>query len=302
MIRKSLVGTVAAVAVIGLLAGCSPTTATPEPSSPSESAATGDQTAASLVPDKIRASGELLIGNSPVFPPMSFLPNDSGNDDDRVGVDVDLATALAEVLDLKPVFQRQQYEQYLPSLGTGRLDIVFSAMQDLESRHGTATFVDYSVTGPQLFTTADRTDLKDVADLCGKTVLIGVANTGDQDQVTAASERECSGNPIKIETATDNAAALTALKQGRADATIRGAETVGYLMTEIEPDTYRLIGDKLATIPVGIAVGKANAQLVDAVYAGMEELMANGTYQSIIDKWKVPELAIDEPMVDGKAR
>lgn len=297
MNRRHLATAVTALAAVALLAGCSTTSTPTTPSS--SGAATG---AAGLVPEAIRASGELRIGNSPVYPPMSFLPEGKDSDDARIGFDVDLAHAIAEKLDLTPVFERQQYEQYLPSLATNRLDVVISAMQDLEDRRETATFVDYYFTGPQVFTTADRTDLKSLDDLCGKTVVVGVANTGDQDAISALSDDSCAADPITITTATDNAAALVALKQGRADANIRGAETVAYLMMELEPDTYATIGDPLSKIPAGIAVKKSDTQLVDAISAAVQELMEDGTYEEIGAKWDIADLLLPAPMVNGEEK
>ena len=297
MIRRIAPSILAAAAAMSLLAACS--TGTAEETEPTAAAAS-DGSPASLVPDDVRTAGELLIGNSPVYPPMSYLPEGDEDEANRIGFDIDLAKAIAEQLDLTPVFERQNYEQYLPSLSTGRLDIVLSAMQDLEERRETATFVDYYYTGPQLFTTADRTDLKSVEDLCGGTVVVGIANVGDQDTITAASEEFCADDPITVTTSTDNAAALVALQQGRADANIRGAESISYLMNELEPDTYITVGEPLRQIPSGIAIDKGNTEMVAAISAAMDALIADGTYAEIGETWNLSDLLLPGLMVNGE--
>src|SRR5690554_3730495 len=278
MIRKTIPMIAATVGVMALLVGCS--APTPEPADPG----TTLQGPAALVPDAVRATGELRIGNSPVYPPMSFLPEGEESDENRIGFDVDLGTAIAEVLELTPVFERQPYEQYIPSLGTGRLDVVHSAMQDLEERRATVDFVDYYFTGPQIFTTADRTDLTKVEDLCGGSVVLDVGDVGYQDAVNALSAEICGDSPIEIVPAAGTAEALLQLQQGRADATVRGAESVRYLISELEPGVYSLVGEPIAEIPVGIAVAKDNTGLRDAVAAAMQVLIDNGTYAQIGEK------------------
>ena len=296
MIRKTIPMIAATVGVMALLVGCAGGTPAPEPTEPG----TTLEGPAALVPADVRATGELRIGNSPVYPPMSYLPEGEEADENRIGFDVDLGTAIAEVLELTPVFERQPYEQYIPSLGTGRLDVVHSAMQDLEERRTTVDFVDYYFTGPQIFTTADRTDLTDVTDLCGGTIILDVGDVGYQDAVNTLSDEICGDNPIEIVPAAGTAEALLQLQQGRADATVRGAESVRYLMSELEPGVYALVGEPIAEIPVGIAVAKTNTELRDAVAAAMQVLIDNGTYQAIGEKWGLQDILIPAAMINGE--
>lgn len=274
----------AAVAAVGLtltLAACSGTS---EPESdPTET-----------------TGGTLLIGNSAVYPPMSFLPDGEDDADAREGFDVDLARAIAEQLGMEPVFEQQPYEQYLPSLATGRLDVVQSAMQDLESRRETVDFVDYMVTGPQLFTTADRSDLTSVDDLCGGTVVLDTGDVGYRDALTAASEETCGADEqIEIVAASGTADALLQLDQGRADATIRGAEAVRFL---VEDGTYAIVGEPLTELPVGIAVAKDNTELRDRIADALQTLIDDGTYADIAEKWGLSDLAISAVTINGEAR
>lgn len=295
MTRRTIPIITAGVGIAALLlAGCAGGAPAPENTTP---AAEGP---ASLLPDSVRDSGELRIGNSPVYPPMSFLPEGEEKDENRIGFDVDLGTAIAEELGLTPVFIRQPYEQYLPSLATNRLDVVHSAMQDLEERRETVDFVDYYFTGPQVFTMADRTDLSSIEDLCGGSVVLDVGDVGYQDAIKKVSEDSCGDNPIEIVPAAGTAEALLQLQQGRADATIRGAESVRYLITELEPDTYALIGDPIAEIPVGIAVAKDNTDLRDAVAAALQVLIDDGTYAEIGEKWGLSDILVESVMINGE--
>jgi len=268
-----------------LLAGCA--SAEPTATAP----ATDDSTAAFTT----TVAGVLTVGNSAVYPPMSFLPTENADPADRVGFDIDIATAIADELGLEVVFQQESYEQYLPSLATGRLDVVQSAMQDLETRRETADFVDYMMTGPQLFTTVDRTDLKGLEDLCGGSVVLDTGDVGYRDALAVASEKVCD-EPITVIDAAGTADALLQLDQGRADATIRGAEAVRFLA---EDGKYMGVGEPLTSIPVGIAVDLENTALRDAIAAALQTLIDNGTYAEIGERWGLSDLLLTEVTING---
>src|SRR5690606_25548307 len=161
-------------------------------------------------------------------------------------------------------------------------------------------FVDYYFTGPQLFTTADRTDLTGVTSLCGGSVILDVGDVGYQDAVNALSDEICGDSPIEIVPAAGTAEALLQLQQGRADATVRGAESVRYLISELEPGVYSLVGEPIAEIPVGIAVAKDNTGLRDAIAAAMQVLIDNGTYAAIGEKWGLQDILIPAAMINGE--
>ncbi len=287
--RKAL--PLAAIVTAGLLLAACSGGAAPE----------GDATSAA--PETPAAGGDLLIGNSAVYPPMSFLPEGNEDPEARQGFDIDLARAIAGELGREAVFEQQPYEQYLPSLATGRLDIVMSAMQDLESRRETVDFVDYMVTGPQLFTTADRTDLTSVEDLCGGSVVLDTGDVGYRDTITEVSSEVCAADAqIEIVPANGTADAILQLDQGRADATIRGAEAIRYLMDELSPGTYITVGDPLAEIPVGIAVKKDNTELLNQIADALEALIADGTYDEIAETWGLSDLTVAEVTINGEPR
>lgn len=257
-----------------------------------------------MLPEAIRKAGKLNVGNSPVYPPMSYLPEGTEDKDKRQGFDVDLARAIGEKLGLTVTFVTQEYEQYIPSLATGRIDVVESAMQDLESRRETVDFVDYYTTGPQLFALADKAgQFPTEADVCGAKVAVDSGDTGYRNALTAFSQEVCApaGKPPVQELTTNGTAdALLQLQQGRADVSIRGAESIRYVTNEQEPGKYALIGKPIAEIPVGIAVSKQQPELRDAVAAALKELMADGTYAQIGEKWGLADILRPAVTINGQ--
>lgn len=294
---------VSTAVVAALLAGCGGNA--DEPAAPSSSnSSSSDNPLNAMLPDAIRKSGRLNVGNSPVYPPMSYLPEGTEDREKRQGFDVDLARAIGDKLGVEVTFVTQEYEQYIPSLATGRLDMVHSAMQDLETRRETVDFIDYYTTGPQLFSLADKADrFPTEADVCGQKVAVDSGDTGYRNALTEFSKNVCAtaGKPAVEEVTTNGTAdALLQLEQGRADVSIRGAESIRYVVNEQSPGKYALIGKPIAEIPVGIAVSKNQNQLRDAVAAALKALMEDGGYAKIGEKWGLQDILRPAVTINGQ--
>ena len=55
----------------------------------------------------------------------------------------------------------------------------------------------------------------------------------------------------------------------------------------------------IAAAPYGIAMAKTSGTLKDAVLGAMKALIADGTYKAILDRWKVSDGAITDPVING---
>jgi polar amino acid transport system substrate-binding protein len=252
---------------------------------------------AQALPDRIAKARQIKIGVNVIYPPMEYRDPESGK---LVGFDVDLASALAKELGVTIVWQEAGFDQLLPSLATGRIDMILSGLSDNAERRATADFVDYLNSGVQFFTSTARKDLNQPIDLCGKSVGTSRSTTFPND-VRQWSDAQClaAGKPpIRVEGTNDNAAARSELKQGRIDAAAQGSETVPYVAT-LEPGAYKSIGAPFGGVQQGIAFTKADTQLRDAVLAALKKLLANGTYTAIIAKWNLQASADRQFGVNG---
>ncbi len=252
---------------------------------------------AQALPDRIAKTKQLKIGVNAIYPPMEYKDPETGK---LVGFDVDLADALAKELGVTVVWQEAGFDQLLPSLTTGRIDMILSGLSDNPERRATADFIDYLNSGVQFFTSATRKDINQLSDLCGKTVGTSRSTTFPND-VKQWSDAHCvaAGKPaVRVEGTNDNAAARSQLKQGRIDAAAQGSETVPYVAT-LEPGAYKSIGAPFGGVQQGIAFTKADVPLRDAVLAALKKLLANGTYSAIIAKWNLQASADRQAGVNG---
>lgn len=239
---------------------------------------------AQTVPDRIKQAGKIIIGTNNNYPPIIF--KDPATNELQ-GVDIDLGKAIAKQLGVEAEFQEIAFAQMLPSLQTGRIDMVMAGMSDTPARRDTADFVDYMKSGAQFYTiTALADQIKSTDDLCGKTVGASRSTNWPQ-QIGDWSAANCvaKGKPAITVVGTEGSAdARTQLKTQRLQAAAQGNETLPYFQ-QLEPNTYVAIGQAFTESLVGIPVLKSEPQLRDAVKAAVETLQADGTYDQILAKY-----------------
>ncbi|KAA2213485.1 ABC transporter substrate-binding protein [Teichococcus oryzae] len=261
-------------------------------------AATSLGAMAAELPSRIASRGAIIAAIVPNYPPLDLRDPATGK---LTGFDVELGEALAAKLGTKMQWQETSFDQMLASVRTGRVDIILSGMSDLKSRQETATFIDYLRSGSQFFAQASRIKEFPAPDaLCGKRV--GASRrTALPNDIKAFSDAECvaKGKPAIEYVPTEGSAdARTQLRQGRIDAAMQGGETLPYIMG-LEPNTYALVGEPVRYTLMGIATGKDEAQLQQALAEGLRGLMADGTYAKLAEKWQLTPSMIPEVQING---
>jgi polar amino acid transport system substrate-binding protein len=250
------------------------------------------------LPDRIAQAKVIKVAVNAIYPPMEYKDPQSN---ELVGFDIDLGNALGKVLGVRFDWQESAFEQLLPSLATGRADLILSGLNDRPDRRESIDFIDYLNSGAQFFVLAERAgEFKAPADLCGKSVGSS-RSTSFPKSIEAWSAQNCvaAGKPAIDAVGTeDTASARSQLKQRRLDAAVQGSETIPYAMT-LEPGVYRPLGMPFTSVGQGIAFTKQDTQLRDAVLAALQKLMADGTYTAIVAKWHLEASAAKQIMLNG---
>lgn len=101
--------------------------------------------------DEILAKGELRIGTTGMQPPITATLKDG----QIIGVDADIARGLAKSMNLKAVFIKMSFNELLPAIETGKVDIVLSGMTMTIERNQRVAFVGpYYISGKGLLAKA----------------------------------------------------------------------------------------------------------------------------------------------------
>lgn len=254
----------------------------------------------------IQRAGKIIIATDALYPPNEFKQGDR-----IVGFDVDLGTAIARKLGVKAVFQDVRFDTILQALEEGRYDISLSSFTDTRERESRFDFVTYLSAGTMLVVPKGnpRHLRPDGLSLCGKKIAVEKGTTQEAElsrkDVTRpnAGARidacQSGGRPAPIRMSYDDqAAANEALVRGIADATLTDSPSAIYEAKE-SAGRVQCSGRPYGTALYGIAIPKREAELRDAVYKAMKELIANGAYQRLTGQWGLSDGAVPETRINA---
>ncbi|MGI5161703.1 ABC transporter substrate-binding protein [Microbispora sp. CA-102843] len=292
--RRRLAVTGALAVATGLtLSACGDGTTGTDTAAPIPSATS---TLAQLVPQNIAADGKILIGSDASYPPNESVDPASQK---IVGWEVELGEALAAKLGLKADFQNAGFDTIIPGIQSGKYELGISSFTDNPEREKVVDFVTYYSAGVSWATLKGNPNGVDPDNACGKK--IGVQQgTVEVDDIKARSEK-CvkDGKPAIEQVVRKGQTEVNAdLVSGKIDGMLADSPIVGYAIKETG-DKLESIGQMYDAAPYGFAVGKNSGSFKDAVLGAFKELMADGTYTKILEKWGVQDGAITEPVING---
>ena len=220
------------------------------------------------------------------FPPMAYkIPETNG----LAGVDVDLAEYVGRKLGRPIVWQDVSYEQAIPALLTGRVDLAFSLLDEPSSRDR-LDYIDYLKSGIQAYTTTAHAPIASLMELCGQKLGANRRN-GFADRMRDWSTANCipAGKPvIAVENTDGTQAARLQLTQGRVDAIVQSSESVPYTFGQ-EPGKFVRVGQPLSALSIAITFPKASNVLRDQVAAALRDAVADGSYAAALKKHELGE-------------
>ena len=295
MRARYLLPAIAAVAAL-TLTGCVDNSAPAESGGESSAPAIApDEAAVALLPADIADSGTLIIGTDAAYPPNEY-KNEAG---EPIGWGIELAEGIAAKLGLQPEFQIAKFDNIIPSVTGGKLDIGESSFTDNIEREKQVDFVNYYTAGIQ-WASAKGKDV-DPNNACGLKVAVQAGTTEDADEVPAKSDAcVAAGKPpiekLKFDT---QDAASNAVVLGQADAMSADSPVTLYAIAQTE-DKLQLAGETFDVAPYGIVVAK-DSELTKAVQAALQSMVDDGSYQAILDEWGVADGGIDEITINAAA-
>ena len=205
-------------------------------------------------------------------------PMPHSSNDNVGGFDYDLMQKIADVSDFKIRFIPMQFDDLIPSLRKKDIDIIIAAMTITEDRENLVNFSDrYLTAGQSIVVNKGNTNIITTNDLIGKT--IGAIKNTVSD--ITASKIEGVRQVIRFDIA---GSAFLSLKTGKIDAMVVDKLTcINYLQYDKDLEIVETI--EFPKMGYGIAVRKEDTILLNKINSGLKEIMANGTYQKLVDKY-----------------
>lgn len=217
--------------------------------------------------------GKLLMGSDTTYPPFESI----GDDGEPEGFDIDIAMEIAKRLGLELEVKSVKWEGIIPGLKTGDYDIVMSAMTITEERLMEIDFSDPYIDSNQSIAVQEgNEDITGEEDLAGKVVGVQVDTTG---QFYA----EGIGGIKEIRKYDTILLAFQDLELGRIDA-IMNDFPVNAFISKTRGGT-KVVATITTDEQYGIGIKKGNDELLDAVNGALADMMADGTYDEIFEKW-----------------
>ena len=232
-----------------------------------EEAASADAAAVTTV-----NAGKLTMSTNAAFPPYE-MTTDAG---DFEGIDIEVAGAIAKKLGLELQVDDMDFDAALLAAQNGKSDMVMAGVTVTDERLKVMDFSDTYAEGIQSIIVPEDSDIASVDDLAGKIIGTQRGTTGyiyctddfGEDSVVAYD---------------DGLTAVQALNNGQVDAVvIDNAPAKEFVAAN---PGLKILDTAYAQEDYAIGVAKGNTELLNAINGALEELQADGTLQSIVDKY-----------------
>lgn len=276
---KKILALMLALCMVFALAACGE--AASDPSAAPESEAPASEAPASEAPasEEPAADGEfttlvegkLTMSTNAQFPPYEMTTDDGGFE----GIDVEIATAIAEKLGLELDILDMDFDSALLAVQQGKSDIVMAGVTVNEDRLLVMDFTDSYATGVQVVIVKEGSDV--TMDNMGEG-LIGTqrGTTGNLYCTEDYGEEH-------VVAYDDGFTAVQALMNGQVDCVvIDNAPAQEFVKNNAG---LTILDTEYAVEDYAIGLNKGNTALLDAINGALAELISDGTVQSIVDKY-----------------
>ena len=262
-----------------MLVGCSnntPTTApTTAPTQAPTAAPTEAPTAEPAAQLNLVQEGKLIMSTNAEFPPYENT-DDDGN---FIGIDIEIAQAIAGKLGLELVIDDMGFDAALLAVQQGKSDIVMAGVSVTDDRELVMDFTDSYATGVQVVIIKEGSDVT-MDNLGEKMIGTQLGTTG---YIYASDSPDNGGYGEDHVIGFDNGmTAVQALLSGSVDCVIIDkAPAMEYVAAT---SGLTILEGNWVEESYAIGVDEGNTALLNAVNNALNELINDGTVQSIIDK------------------
>jgi len=219
----------------------------------------------------------ITVGTGSTFRPFGYLTPDNKH----VGFDIDVITAIAEASKFKINIVSTPFGALIPGLNNGDRDIAISAMTITAARAESVDFSNPYLLAHLVVLTNPNVTEKSFADFKTRRIGVGLGQTAD----TAVSEMFGKTNP-NIKRFENTPLLIEELLQGGIDAAVGDVAVMGFYMKSNPEKKMRIVRDaSFKESYLGIAVKKGNKELMTKVNAGLKEIIANGKFNTLHQKW-----------------
>ena len=213
----------------------------------------------------------LVMATNAEFPPYEYHEGDA-----IVGIDAEIAQAIADKLGMELKIEDVAFDSIIPGVQAKKYDMGMAGMTVTDERLESVNFSTSYAKGVQVVIVKDGSDIKSIDDVKGKKIGVQTSTTGDIYATGDYGEENI--------TRYDNGAvAVQALVSGKVDCVIIDNEPAKSYVAANEG--LKILETAYVEEDYAICFNKENEDLLNKVNAALEELIADGTVQTIVDKY-----------------
>ena len=223
------------------------------------------------------AADKLVMATNATFPPYEFYEGE-----EVVGIDAEIGAAIAEKLGMEFEISDMEFDAIIPAVTSGKASFGMAGMTVTEERMKSVDFSDSYAKGVQVVIVKEGSEIVDVDHLFAgdDTHVVGV-QTGTTGDLYSTWDLEDAGLAT-VSRFNKGADAVLALMEGKVDCVIIDNEPAKEFVAANEGLT--ILETAYAEEEYAICFAK-DSELKDLVNGALEELIADGTVQAIIDKY-----------------
>ncbi len=220
------------------------------------------------------------MGIDAEYPPYTYM----GDDGSYTGFDVEMCQAVCAKLGWNLEIVPINWDTKLNTLDVGEIDCIWSGLTiDVLDPEAYAISMAYSDNSQIILTTASS-GITTLADLAGKSVGVQLGTSADlllQNDQAELAATFAGGEPVRFE---NYNVAFVELMAGSIDAI---AIDIGVAAGKIAAygDEYIMLEESIASEKYGICFRKADASICEQVEQAYLELVEDGTYLSLAEKY-----------------
>ena len=222
--------------------------------------------------------GKLIMATNAYFQPYEYYEGDK-----IIGIDAEIAEAIAKKLGLELQIMDVEFESIVAGVQSNKFDVGMAGMTVTEDRKQSVNFSSTYATGIQAVIVKEDSPIKDVDALLAGDYKVGVqtGTTGDIYMSYPASEGGVGED--RVVRYSKGGDAVLALNTGKIDAVVIDNEPA---KSFVEANAgLKVMETPYAVEDYAMAVNKSNTVLLDKINAALKELTDDGTIPAIIEKY-----------------
>ena len=240
-----------------------------------------------------------VVGFDAEFPPYGY-KNDDG---EYVGFDLDLAQEVCDrngwILKKQPI----EWNSKDMELNSGSISCIWNGFT-MNGREDAYTWTTPYVDNSQVVVVRKDSGITQLTDLSGKVVAV----QADSSALAALTGEDASEENLALaetfkdlQQVGDYNSAFMNLESGAVNAICMDIGVANYEIAS-RGDKFVMLEDRLSSEEYGIGFKKGNTELRDKVQATLLDMLADGTFEEIAEKWGLEEsicLSPDDQVQDG---